>query len=160
MLELRRTVAPPDGAGEAAAVVVIVGAGILTSMTHGRRIAKMAGLPGEPVFAQAGAMWRLLLAALVAASAVLVSSSQAGDLFRLWMAGVGAGFAAWGRLAGFGWYAGIGLVMAASAAVDAMLPPGGPAAVALRCGMLGLVLPAFALATNRRFLWFRPRLSR
>lgn len=160
VLELRR-LSPGEGAVTGSAgLLFLVAAAILTSLTHERRIGKMvgpAGPAGEAVWPGAGALWRTLLSALAAASALLVATQNAGMLFPLWCAGVGSGFWLWGRRAGFAWYEGLGLLMAVAAMVDVGLMWGeGGAAPGFRFAVLGLVLPGAGLLTSRRFLWFRP----
>ncbi|MFN2378192.1 MAG: hypothetical protein ABR538_16810 [Candidatus Binatia bacterium] len=157
VLELRR-LSPGEGAAVGGAgLLFLVAAAVLTSFTHERRIGKMAGPAGEAVWPGAAALWRTLLAALAAASALLLTTENAGMLFPLWCAGVGCGFWLWGRGAGFPWYEGLGLLMSVAALVDVgLLWAEGSAAPGFRFAVLGLVLPGAGLLTSRRFLWFRP----
>lgn len=157
VLELRR-LSPGEGAVTGSAgLLFLVAAAVLTSLTHERRIGKMVGPAGEAVWPGAGALWRTLLSALAAASALLPVTGNAAMLFPLWCAGVGSGFWLWGRRAGFPWYEGLGLVMAVAALVDLGLlwKGGGVVVPGLRFAVLGLLLPGAGLLTSRRFLWFR-----
>ena len=159
VLELR--LGGPESAGtpEGIVVAVLLAGAVLASLTHERRVGKMAG-PAGPVgtasFEGAGRMWSGLLAALTAASALLLLASRPQWLFDAWTVGVGSGFAVWGWKAGFAWYTGLGLALVAVGAVDAIVTAAGGSVLALRCLVLALALPAFSLVTNRRFLWFRP----
>ena len=125
-------------------------------MTTERRVGKMLGPAGEPVFAGAGRMWLMALGALTSASVALVLASRAEAIITLWLIGAGGGFLFWGRRIGFSWYVGLGAGMIAAGLVDSwMSATGGPVAL-LRVVVLGLALPATAILTNRRFLWLRP----
>lgn len=158
VLELRRSSPSPgdDGASSAAVVAAVVGGALLTSMTHERRVGKMAGAAGEPVFAGAGRMWAGALVGMLAGSVALAGAGWAGWLFNLWVGGTGATFARWGRRTGMNWYVGLGLAMVAFAAADAVLAMlEGQPSPGSRFLVLGVVLPGAALVTNRRFLWFR-----
>lgn len=150
----------PDAGATAtvtAMAVVVVGASLLTSMTHERRVAKMVGPAGEPVYAGAGRMWLGLFALLASTSVALLQSSRPEALFRVWMFGVGCGFAVWGSRAGFRWYLGLGVSMVAAGLLDLVLVATGGPVVPLRIFVLGLALPVTALLTNRRYLWLRPQ---
>jgi len=138
-----------------AALVVIVGASLLTSMTTERRVAKMFGPAGAPLFAGAGRMWLVVFATLTSASIAIASAGRVEAVMTLWMFGVGAAFLFWGRTIGFRWYAGLGLALMAAGAVDSwMTAVGGPVGL-LRLFVLGFALPAAAILTNRRYLWLR-----
>ncbi len=138
-----------------AAFVVIVGASLLTSMTTERRVAKMFGPAGAPVFAGAGRLWLMVFAVLTSASVAIASAGRVEAVVTLWMFGVGAAFLFWGRTIGFSWYAGLGLALMAAGAIDSwMSATGGPVGL-LRVFVLGLALPAAAILTNRRYLWLR-----
>lgn len=136
--------------------VMLVGAAAMTSMTHERRVGKMVGPAGEAVWPEAGAMWLRLLGALVINSGWLMGLGRPDLLFTLWALGVGAGLAVWGRRVQLDWYLGAGATLAAVGVLDALLTVQGAATLGLRLVVLGLAVPAFALATNQRFLWFRP----
>lgn len=148
---------PFDAAGVAVAVAV-VGGSVMSSLTHERRVGKMAGVAGDAVDAGAGRSWAGVLAALALSAAGLVLATGRTDgLYLLGMVGVGTGFARWGRRAKFPWYLGLGAAMVAAGVLDGVLAlVGGPARPFVRLFVLGLALPAAALLTNRRFLWFRP----
>lgn len=150
-----RSAGQTDEATGIATAVVIVAASLLSSMTTERRIGKMFGPAGEPAFAGAGRMWRMVFATLASATAALVFASRAEAVLTLWLLGVGTGFLFWGRRIGFAWYAGVGLAMIAAGILDSCLAAtGGPVAL-VRMLVLGLALPVTAVVTNRRFLWLR-----
>jgi hypothetical protein len=139
-----------------ATFVVVVAASLLNSMTTERRVAKMLGPAGKPVYAGAGRMWLLVFATLASASAALFGAGRADAIVTLWLFGAGTAFLFWGRTIGFSWYAGAGLGMMLAGAVDSwMSAAGGPVGL-WRILVLGLALPATAIATNRRYLWLRP----
>jgi len=146
---------PFDSTGLAVAIVVL-GGSVMSSLTHERRVGKMAGVAGEAVYAGAGRMWTGVLGALaLAATALAMKTGRADGLYALGMVGVGTGFARWGRRAKFPWYLGLGASMIAVGALDAVLVGAGGPARPLRLLVLGLALPVAALLTNRRYLWFR-----
>jgi hypothetical protein len=136
--------------------VVLMAGAAMTSLTHERRVGKMVGPAGEALFAAAGRMWLALFAALAAASALLLAASKPQLLFDAWVVGVGSGFVVWGSKARFAWYMGLGAATVATAVLDMVLWSAGMSVLELRCLLLALALPAAALATNYRFLWFRP----
>ncbi len=152
MLELRRA-APHEG-GDFVVVALLAGA-LLTSSTHERRVAKMAGIAGETVYAETALVWRLVLVGLVAAAAAAISAPNMGSLFPVAMVVAGIGFAQWGAGAGFAWFVRLGAFMVGAGLVDVTLGAGSPSSQTLRLVVLGLALPAFGLETSRRFLWFR-----
>lgn len=139
-----------------ATAVVIVGASILSSSTHGRRAAKMCGPAGKPAYDGAGPMWGMVLVALVLGSAALLAAGRPGEVTTIWLFGVGCAFAQWGRKAAFPWYFRLGSGMVVAAVLDVLLAATGGPVGPFRIFVLGLALPAVALLTNRRFLWFRP----
>lgn len=148
---------PFDATGLAVMLVVLAGSG-MSSLTHERRVAKMAGVAGEAVYAGAGRMWAGVLGALALSGLALVLRTGRGDgLYLLGMVGAGTGFALWGRRAKFFWYLGLGVAMLVAGVVDGVLVSVGGPARPLRLLVLGLVLPVTALVTNRRYLWFRPK---
>lgn len=154
VLDLRRAL--PD-AGLAGGVV-LVGATVMTSLTHERRIGKMAGPAGDPLWPGVAALAKGLAAGLVAGSAGLAMAGRADAVVSLWLAGVGAGLAVWGRRASFGWYLGLGAATGLAALVDAgLLLWRGVPSTGLRAAVLVLALPLAALWTNRTWLWFRDR---
>jgi hypothetical protein len=155
LLEVRLRAAGTATEDGIAATIVIAGASLLASRTHARRVAKMAGQAGEPVFANAKAMWRLIVAAALLLSVVAVRAGRTDLVFPLWMLAAGSGFAAWGRAVGLGWYVGLGALMAGIGLLDLLLSRGSFAAYSLEMFTLGLLLPAAAIATNRQFLWIR-----
>jgi hypothetical protein len=157
VLEFRFRAVGGGGEGAAAAaVVVIVGVSLLNSSTHGRRAAKMVGPAGEPSYAGAGQMWTMVIGALALGSGALLAAGRPEYVTTIWLFGVGCAFALWGRKADFLWYFGLGSAMVAAAAFDAALAATGGPVGPFRFFVLGLALPAAALLTNRRFLWFRP----
>ena len=135
---------------------VLLGGAILTSITHERRVGKMAGPAGDAVWSGAGAMWLRLLGTLVTLTGMLAFAGRGDLLFAAWAFGVGWGFAVWGWKANFPWYAGLGLGLAWVALVDAAMLAAGTPMPMLRGLVLAVGLPALALRTNHRFLWFRP----
>jgi hypothetical protein len=143
------------GSMRSATFVAIAGITLLNSMTTERRVAKMVGVAGEPVYAAAGAMWRLVLAMLALASVALVAAHAAAAVIPLWLAGVGATFLFWGRKTELAWYAALGAAMVIAGVADAWLSRSSGPVGPLRVAVLGLALPAAAIATNRRFLWVR-----
>jgi hypothetical protein len=145
-----------DAANGIAALVVLIGASALSSVTHERRVGKMMGPAGAPVWAGAGQMWLVLLVGLAAGSLVLALGSLAALLFPLWALAVGAGFATWGRKAAFAWYTGLGFALVGVGLLDLAIGISAGPTTPFRITVLGLGLPGFALLTNRRFLWLRP----
>ena len=137
------------------ALVVIFAGSLLTSMTTERRVAKMVGPAGAPLFAGAGRMWILVFAMLMSASAAILGAGRAEAILTLWMLLVGAAFLFWGRATGFAWYVGLGASILAAGAVDSWMSATGGPVGPWRVLVLGIALPAAAIATNRRFLWFR-----
>lgn len=135
--------------------MVLVAGAVLTSFTHERRVAKIAGPAGEPVFAGAGRLWTVTLLVLGVASAVLAATDEAQWLFALWAAAAGAAFTLWGLRTRFRSYVALGLGLAAAGVLDASATAGGSPLAGLRIFVLGVALPAAAIATNRRYLWFR-----
>lgn len=128
----------------------------MTGFTTERRIAKMVGPAGEPLVAAAGQMWVLAIASLIVASTTLAIASLEELVVSIWLAGTGAMLVWWGRRADFAWYAGLGAMMLAAGLADAAVATTGGWRLGLRVLVLGLAIPAAAVATNRRFLWFRP----
>jgi hypothetical protein len=143
-----------DATGAALAVALAAGS-VLSSLTHERRVAKMAGVAGEAAYAGAGRLWSALFGVLAVVAALLVGMGAAASLYAAAMLVVGTGFALWGRRAKFDWYFRLGLAMVSAGAFD-LAVEGSALAAPLRLLVLGLGLPAAALATNRRYLWFRP----
>ncbi|MFN2427645.1 MAG: hypothetical protein ABR587_14490 [Candidatus Binatia bacterium] len=139
----------------AAVLAGLLAGATLTSFTHERRVGKMAGAAGAAVYEGAGRMWLALFAVLGAATAALVLASRQEWLFGAWAAGVGLGFTFWGWKAGFAWYVGVGSTMLAASLADAAQVWAGEPVLGFRVFVLGVALPALALLTNRRFLWFR-----
>jgi len=76
-------------------------------------------------------------------------------LFPLWTTAAGAAFAFWGQRANFAWYVRLGLGMSAAGLIDATATASGTPLFALRIIVMAAVLPAAAIVTNRRYLWFR-----
>lgn len=136
--------------------MVLLAGAVLTSITHERRVGKMAGPAGDAVWSGAGVMWLRLLGTLVMLNAVLAAQGQSGLVFALSVFGVGWGFALWGWKANFPWYAGLGLGLAWIGLVDAAMLAAEMPEPLLRYLVLAVGLPAVALLTNYRFLWFRP----
>ena len=101
-------------------------------------------------------MWTGLITVLVAISALALVMSRPQQLFDVWIVGVGSGFALWGSRASFAWYVGLGAAMVATGAADVALASAGVSVLGLRCAVLAAALPAAALVTNHRFLWFHP----
>lgn len=150
------TVPDPFDATGLAVALVVVGGSAMSSLTHERRVGKMAGVAGEAVYAGAGRMWAGVFGALaLSALALVLRTGRADGLYLLGMVGVGTGFALWGRRARFGWYLGLGAAMVAAGVLDGVMASAGGPARLLRLLVLGLLLPAAALLTNRRWLWFR-----
>jgi len=156
VLDVRlRSVGQTTQATGIATFVVIIAASLLSSMTTERRVAKMLGPAGAPVFAGAGRMWLLVIGALTSASVAIASAGRVEAVLTLWMIGVGTAFLFWGRTIDFSWYAGLGLALIAAGAADSwMTATGGPVGP-YRVVVLGLALPAAAILTNRRYLWLR-----
>lgn len=154
----------PSGQGISAFpfFVMLVGGSLMTSFTHERRVGKMAGVAGEPVFAGAGRLWLVVFAALGFVDSVLIASGLELYLVPSWWLGVGAGFAVWGWRAGFGWYTGFGAALVSAGMLDLIVLQTDPSGIAAglhrviwRSLVLAVFIPAFALETNRRHLWFR-----
>jgi hypothetical protein len=155
VLELRRGTGTASLHDALAAGVVVVGISLLSSFTNERRVGKIAGVAGEPVWTGAGTMWLATFAALAVVSAVAVSLRRADLLFDFWVALVGAAFAYWGSKTDFPWYGRVGLALVLSVVVDLALQANGGPVGAFRFLLLGIVLPAAAVWTNREYLWFR-----
>ncbi len=154
----------PSGQGLSAFpfFVMLVGGSLMTSFTHERRVGKMAGVAGEPVFAGAGRLWTMVFAALALVDSALVAAGLEIYLVPSWWLGVGAGFAVWGFRAGFGWYTGFGAALASAGMLDLIVLQTDPSGIAAglhrviwRSLVLAVAIPAFALETNRRHLWYR-----
>lgn len=145
---------PFDATG-VAVVLVVLGGSVMSSLTHERRVGKMAGVSGEAVDGSAGGRWVALLATTVVTGAGMLALGRADALYALGLTGVGTGFVLWGRRARFPWYLGLGAAMLAAALLDRVLAAAGGPAGPLRLLVLGLALPVAALLTNRRYLWFR-----
>jgi hypothetical protein len=140
----------------ATATVVLVAGAVLTSLTNERRVAKMAGIAGEPVYPGTALVWRLVALALFVSGAAAVFEANTNGMFPVAMIATGMGFAVWGAGAGFAWFSALGAAMVGTALVDVALLGRGDASRTLRLAVLGVALPAFGLATSYRFLWFRP----
>lgn len=143
------------GAGSGAVMLIVIAGSVLSSLTHERRVGKMTGPAGETVFDSAARLWAVVFMVLGVVSVWLAAGGQSRWLFPLWMLGVGLGFTIWGSRAAFGWYVFLGVAMAVAAALDVGLAVAGWPHRPLRLAVLGLALPAAALMTNRRYLWFR-----
>lgn len=152
VLDLRR--AAPSGTG-AAGAILLVAAAVLTSLTHERRIGKMAGPALVPVWDRAGQLWWSLLAGFVAIAVPLVTRGHGEWLVPVGLVLVGTGHLVWSRCVRMSWLAVIGAAAVAAALVDAAATASGQAPLALRALVLGVVLPAAGLWTSRRYLWFR-----
>lgn len=146
-----------DRPGEvgAAQAVALVGGAFLTSLTHERRVAKMAGIAGEPVYSETALVWRLVFVGLAASMAAMLAAPNMAALFPVAMCVLGIGFAQWGAGAGFPRFVWLGAFMVAAALLDVSLGAAGSRLI--RQLVLGFALPAFGVATSRRYLWFRLR---
>lgn len=159
VLDLRRGAADAAVADTGlAGTIVLLGATVMTSLTHERRIGKMAGPAAAPLWPGVAGLARGLAVGLVGTSAALAMAGRSDAIVTLWLSGVGAGLAAWGRRAAFGWYVGLGGATVAASLVDAgiLLWRGFPS-TGFRAAVLVVALPAAALWTNRTWLWFRDR---
>jgi hypothetical protein len=155
VLELRRATATEDGS---AFLAVLLGGALLTSLTHERRIGKMAGVAGAPLHPRIDVLWWSVIGAIVLGSVALHWIARAHWMFPMWMMLAGEGFLLWGMGVAFAWYRALGGAMIAAGVLDVammMLEAG----TAHRLVVLGVLLPAFGVATSRRFLWFRARRS-
>ncbi len=151
VLDLRRAAPGASAAG----TVVFVAAAVLTSLTHERRIGKMAGPALEPVWDGAGRLWWSLGAAFAASGAVLAARGLEQWLVPALLATVGAGYLVWSRFVRMPWFAAVGAVALVAALLDAGATATGQPTLAMRFLVLGLVLPAAGLWTSRQYLWFR-----
>jgi hypothetical protein len=143
----------PDRASLVAMAVVVVAASMVTSFINERRVAKITGPAGVSAYDGAGAMWRVVLGVLVLVTGVLLSQSRGWQVFDVWAFGVGGAYILWGTRANFPWFSRIGLLMVVAGLFDVLMLSLGEPVTALRLLVLGVLLPAAALATNRRYLW-------
>jgi hypothetical protein len=152
VLELRRAAAT-DG-GDAAFLVVLLGGALLTSLTHERRVGKMAGIAGAPLHPRIDVLWWSVIGAIVLGGLALHWIARPHWMFPMWMMLAGEGFLLWGMAVGFAWYRALGVAMIAAGLLDiAMMATG--AGRWPRLVVLGALLPAAGLVTSRRYLWFR-----
>jgi hypothetical protein len=150
VLELVRT---SDGAAGMSSVVVLLAGGVLSSFTHERRVAKMAGAAGDPVYENTALLWGLVALALISAGVAAAGAPVSDPLFPVAMVIVGIGFAQWGAGAHFPWFVGLGSAIVAVGLLDVAISA--PARPYLRMLVLGVLLPAAGIETSRRYLWFR-----
>jgi hypothetical protein len=156
VLELERA-SPTPGSGPSS-IVVVLGATVLVSLTHERRVAKMAGIASDPVDPRVSVLVTTTLAALVLATAAFAYASLAHWIVTAWLAGIGAMLLVWSSLITFEWLGGVGATLVGASLADAALliwRPGSDATVAVRMLVLGIVVPLAGVLTSRRFLWFR-----
>lgn len=135
-------------------VVVLLGGAVLTSLTHERRVAKMAGRAGNPVYEKTPLLWGFVALALLSTFAAAMGAPNSDPLFPVGMVIVGVGFAQWGAGARFAWFVGLGAAIVAAGLLDVVLDP--ETRPYWRMLVLGVGLPAAGLATSSRYLWFRP----
>lgn len=152
VLEIGRAAPARSGA---ASTVVLVAAAVLTSLTHERRIGKMAGPALAPVWDGAGRLWWSLFGAFLTVATLLLAGGRAAWLVPLALATVGVGYLVWSRFVGRTWLAAIGVAAVLAATIDAATTAAGEPPFLLRALVLGIVLPAAGLWTSRRYLWFR-----
>jgi hypothetical protein len=150
VLEMLRT---SDGAAGVASVVALLAGGVLSSFTHERRVAKMAGAAGAPVYQKTPLLWGFVALALVSAGVAAIGAPNTDPLFPVAMVIVGIGFAQWGAGARFAWFVGLGSAIVAAGLLDIALSA--PWRPCLRMIVLGALLPAAGIETSRRYLWFR-----
>jgi hypothetical protein len=148
-IELRRATRAEDAAP--GFVILIAALALLTSLTHERRVGKIAGIAGEPAWRHSAQLWRAMVCLLVAGSLAVMLASRQHLLFQVWMLVVGSGCVLWGRGTRFAWMSGAGGTMIAAGLLDLAWP-----STALRLFVLGLVLPAAGLTASSRYLWSRP----
>lgn len=160
VLELRRPAASEDAA---AFLVVLLGGALLTSLTHERRVGKMAGLAGVPLHPRTDVLWWSVVGAIVLGSLTLHWIARPHWMFPMWMMLAGEGFLLWGMALRFAWYRALGAAMIAAGLLDiammALDAGAWPRLLMLgewpRLLVLGVLLPAVGVATSRCFLWFR-----
>ena len=135
--------------------------GIALSAIHERRVGKMVGPPGEPLF-PAEKLWSPLLLIGFAGTVALIVSGRPQFIQPLWLLVVGTAYIVWGIGIRLRLYVVLGVVLALTglAALAMQEPRSGAAPSVLGLHLWNLTMGGFALAvavaTNRRYLWFTP----
>jgi hypothetical protein len=149
-LELMRT---SDGGLAVSRVVVLVAGALLVSSTHERRVAKMAGISGAPVYEKTPQLWGFAGLALLSTFVAAMNAPNTDPLFPVAMVIVGVAFAQWGAGARFAWFVWLGAAIVAAGLLDVVI--GAAARPYWRTLVLGVLLPGAGIETSRRYLWFR-----
>lgn len=139
--------------------IVLFAVGMGLSAVHERRVGKMVGPPGQPLF-PAEKLWGPLLLTGFAGTVTLIATGRPQFIQPLWLLVVGPAYIVWGLGIRLRIYQVFGVVLTAAGLVALSMQEtrSGAAPSVLGLHLWNLTMGAFALAvafaTNRRYLWF------